>query len=1035
MAEGNEMHLSVLQEGGSVQLISEGHLFKCSLCPAAHATSRIRIEIHKKAHLKTALHFKDKIICRCKLPCRKSGHYHCPYCNTTIIRKEHIECHVYGCKMSPHTGIGTNGPPLVPGASQETLLSQDKCLQTEVPKYVSESKSNLSQLVDAVHMDHFYSLPSSFITQSSWGSPATNASLSVITAASTVVSQQPLVLQATSQMCVQCPLCSLVLCRKNLERHIQRHHCSPKDITATSHLKCICVDHMHGIFAVQKVTAHGFSEPIHVQRKTWGKCHRIRCEMEECHQYQLLAQRSGLMHSLCEHIRSLDYCSLKTVTDFLDHNVLKEMMSLNFLGAVMTEICKHRHRAAENACVPLSVLVELNDSPSQLCFSVYEPKIHYFSKLGRVVVTYNSLKNTWHCPCAKPRKLCPHKSIAKWHLFQTRKDLFMTSAIKSETVEDSSTSYKGFCNTNTKRSVKYIYEKKKIPAKLSKDDLAERTLTDYPSKLIPMETCCELCPDKPSLEDIYLVTEKGTIVSMSGIKTDILTYNKRCRKCSVVYRYQEWKDGLHNFNDHVILTLQLCLYLRQGLQTHVSVSKAITCLEKLHDQKFPAIDTIFHAYCHFEALNDTEYTYSCLNCGFYPLVVIMDCHRKGVFNLNVSDLKAPPEDFNGQHNIMEFWDSIQLEMISRGFFPSTSSNPFVVHPCFENWAPWIGRETRSSNSVLNTEFKKVPLETTETEAELNNITEERLLDELLKQKVSTIQKLCKTCSVSTRGSRVDLIIRLREKMKSRHIYDKVFQSVWGAPGGWSVLLCPHGIVYSLKFNLRAEGPRDFADLLLSWKHLPNVCVYDNARGLATHTNLRIPENPPFQPHEGKLTDPTTVNFDDAVQGKLQVSLPWLEEKCVGSVKNGHPITGSNLHYVLYDKFHQANSKDPHDVLRRIDLVPELKGVVNSKVVEQLFADVRKNNYFLSSMTASTHIFLMRNLIEHRNVASNKTLLERQLKRGHQLQHLCNVGVTDLGQAVIHLPHSAVDKEKQELPLEVQVVDVCEANIAIKEEEP
>ncbi len=46
------------------------------------------------------------------------------------------------------------------------------------------------------------------------------------------------------------------------------------------------------------------------------------------------------------------------------------------------------------------------------------------------------------------------------------------------------------------------------------------------------------------------------------------------------------------------------------------------------------------------------------------------------------------------------------------------------------------------------------------------------------------------------------------------------------PGGWSVILCPHGVVYSIKFNLRAESPRDFADLLLSWKHIPNVSIYD-----------------------------------------------------------------------------------------------------------------------------------------------------------------------------------------------------------------
>lgn len=48
----------------------------------------------------------------------------------------------------------------------------------------------------------------------------------------------------------------------------------------------------HGIFAMQK-TGHWFSVPVHVQRKAWGKLHQVRCELEECVQYQLLAQWSG----------------------------------------------------------------------------------------------------------------------------------------------------------------------------------------------------------------------------------------------------------------------------------------------------------------------------------------------------------------------------------------------------------------------------------------------------------------------------------------------------------------------------------------------------------------------------------------------------------------------------------------------------------------------------------------------------------------------------------------------------------------------
>ncbi|XP_065096441.2 uncharacterized protein, partial [Paramisgurnus dabryanus] len=239
-----------------------------------------------------------------------------------------------------------------------------------------------------------------------------------------------------------------------------------------------------------------------------------------------------------------------------------------------------------------------------------------------------------------------------------------------------------------------------------------------------------------------------------------------------------------------------------------------------------------------------------------------------------------------------------------------SANPFTVSPSYEHWAPWIGSETRRSGTVLNTEFKKVPTCSSSTEAQLSSVTEDHLIDELAKQKVMlpVVRKLCKACNIDTKGSRLDLITRLKENMKSRQTYHKVFQSIWGASGGWSVILCQHGIAYSIKFNLRAESPRDFAHLLLSWKHFPNVCVYDFARGLATQTNLLVPDSMPFQPYEGRLSEPTEENVKAAMDGQLQVSLPWLHERVHCEKENAHPVTGSTEHYVLlYDRFHDVTA--------------------------------------------------------------------------------------------------------------------------------
>lgn len=119
---------------------------------------------------------------------------------------------------------------------------------------------------------------------------------------------------------------------------------------------------------------------------------------------------------------------------------------------------------------------------------------------------------------------------------------------------------------------------------------------------------------------------------------------------TVVVHNAEWCIG----NDYTILTLELCLYLRHNLQNNVSVSKVINSLKTLKKVKFPARDIIFHAYGHFEALTSHKYSYSCVCCGYFPPVVVMDLHKKGVFNLPVSDIKEPSENFTGDVDIEKF---------------------------------------------------------------------------------------------------------------------------------------------------------------------------------------------------------------------------------------------------------------------------------------------------------------------------------------------------------------------------------------------
>ncbi|KAF1392589.1 hypothetical protein PFLUV_G00029630 [Perca fluviatilis] len=340
--------------------------------------------------------------------------------------------------------------------------------------------------------------------------------------------------------------------------------------------------------------------------------------------------------------------------------------------------------------------------------------------------------------------------------------------------------------------------------------------------------------------------------------------------------------------------------------------------------------------------------FQCLLRGFPAPVSPRLPELPGLGCQRVSDIEPVPEDFTGEVNVEDFWDSVSLEMIARGLTSSNRKNPFTVHPSYHFWAPWIGQDTRRSNTVLNTEFLKAQGPRNSAEADDINITEDRLSNELMKLKAYKLQDSC---------------------MEATCLFDA---------GGLAAIICPCAVfLYSLKFNIRAEGPRDFADMLLSWKHMPNISVYDFARGLVNHTNVRVPENPPFQPNEGRLAPPTPENIQAAKDRTLKIHLSWLLEPNTENFEDeSHQVTKSSQHYVLCDKLHEGNSKDEKDMLRRIELVPEIAGQPNSQVAEQFFANMRKNNYFINNMSPSAHIFLVRNIVHHHNEKKERQTIEK-----------------------------------------------------------
>lgn len=48
--------------------------------------------------------------------------------------------------------------------------------------------------------------------------------------------------------------------------------------------------------------------------------------------------------------------------------------------------------------------------------------------------------------------------------------------------------------------------------------------------------------------------------------------------------------------------------------------------------------------------------------------------------------------------------------------------------------------------------------------------------------VDQVRTLCEQCGVDSKGSKMDLLLRLWKKMSNRVVYNKLFEKVWGASG-------------------------------------------------------------------------------------------------------------------------------------------------------------------------------------------------------------------------------------------------------------
>ncbi len=278
--------------------------------------------------------------------------------------------------------------------------------------------------------------------------------------------------------------------------------------------------------------------------------------------------------------------------------------------------------------------------------------------------------------------------------------------------------------------------------------------------------------------------------------------------------------------------------------------------------------------------------------------------------------------------------------------------------------------------------------------------------------------------MSSAGSASDIINRLEELLLYKDIYPKMYiklQKTGGMATSYnfsieyyremfyllSIFLggvlhygCPHAIVYCCSPLWWQESARDHVDALLSLKTPPTMYISDVAGRVARHANNRT-RQAFFRPFDGRLCEATAENVAKASSKELVVHLPWVKTMKEGgrvqSKNNGatetldkpHPITGTSDRFSLYDRFHQHNQKQEKEKLRSLDLVPELTGLINSSMAEQLNRELGNSRYFLCQLKDIHYMFALRLVFHLHNSRVNKAFMDKMLR---QTQGSAEVGL-------------------------------------------
>ena len=520
----------------------------------------------------------------------------------------------------------------------------------------------------------------------------------------------------------------------------------------------------------------------------------------------------------------------------------------------------------------------------------------------------------------------------------------------------------------TQEEFSYQVQNKKYPFDLPKDSLMKDKKDLMKIKeVVPVELYCHHC--WKLLSKKILLRKCGFIVDPMVICEKVKIYFKQCTSCSTRFFYKEFADGLHVGNNNVILSLDTCLLIREGLRLSTAVGRTVkTLLNFLSycNKRHPiSLNDVRETYTNFEIMTKHSYEFMCNICAVYPNVLLSDVCRKGFFQLPVDLLELVAD---GDRNMVAFWQDVEEAVTLK-----TDASSVI-----KEWAPWICSANTRETVISNEHQKgtKKPLSVLEE----TMFSQEDLLsafENKTKAEIIEYLKINFKIIASPLTSKNDLLLLLLKHLHGTAAFNKKLYSVFGGSGGWLAMSCPNGCVYGLKSLLRHESPQDYCDMLLSMKVVPAILVCDMPDRIAKCLFQKAPSM--LQPNLGMLACPTQENIALAKKDQLKIFVPGLQIRpaCSGVPEDGlNPATGSSKIFVLYDELHKVNTNKETEKLRHLILVENCNFKLNTIVSKQTNRVIGQSHYYLDKMNPLTHIFYLRLRIELLNQKRNEELKKK-----------------------------------------------------------